>query len=130
MHHKTSCIYLSVLFVDPVEMDTSESQGKYFDKEGEEYEGSLDEVYTPMLSSSAPELQGEWKEVKRRMKDRKEKMKKVSLLQNVMLCDRMPSNVLDASKIAEFTHYHTMLYFDALKIYSCGKDCEKKRNCL
>ena len=28
------------------------------------------------------------------------------------------------------THYHTMLYFDALKIYSCGKHCEKRRNYL
>ena len=23
----------------------------------------------------------------------------------------------------------TMLHFDALKIYSCGKHCEKRRNC-
>ena len=28
------------------------------------------------------------------------------------------------------THYHTILHFDALKIYSCGKQCEKRRNCL
>ena len=28
------------------------------------------------------------------------------------------------------THYHTILHFDALKIYSCRKHCEKKRNCL
>ena len=28
------------------------------------------------------------------------------------------------------THYHTMLHFDALKIYSCGKHCEERRNCL
>ena len=28
------------------------------------------------------------------------------------------------------THYHTMPQFDALKIYSCGKYCEKRRNCL
>ena len=28
------------------------------------------------------------------------------------------------------THYHTMPHFDALKIYSCGKHCEKRRNCL
>ena len=28
------------------------------------------------------------------------------------------------------THYHTVSHFDALKIYSCGKYCEKKRNCL
>ena len=28
------------------------------------------------------------------------------------------------------THYHTMLNFDALKIYSCRKHSEKRRNCL
>ena len=32
--------------------------------------------------------------------------------------------------LKKLTHYHTMLHFDALKIYSCGKHCEKKRNCL
>ena len=28
------------------------------------------------------------------------------------------------------TYYHTMPHFDALKIYSCGKHCKKRRNCL
>ena len=28
------------------------------------------------------------------------------------------------------THYHTMPHFDALKINSCGKHCENRRNCL
>ena len=28
------------------------------------------------------------------------------------------------------THYHTIPHFDALQIYSCGKHCEKRRNCL
>ena len=28
------------------------------------------------------------------------------------------------------THYHTMTHFDTLEIYSCGKHCEKRRNCL
>ena len=28
------------------------------------------------------------------------------------------------------THYHTMPYFDALKMYKCGKHCEERRNCL
>ena len=28
------------------------------------------------------------------------------------------------------THYHTMPYFDGLKIYSCLKHCKKRRNCL
>ena len=30
----------------------------------------------------------------------------------------------------ELTHYHTMPHFDALKIYSCGKHREKRRNYL
>ena len=30
----------------------------------------------------------------------------------------------------ELTHYHTTTHFDALKIYSCGKHGEKRRNCL
>ena len=28
------------------------------------------------------------------------------------------------------TQYHTIPHFDALKIYSCGKHCEKRKNCL
>ena len=28
------------------------------------------------------------------------------------------------------THYHTMSNIDALKLYSCGKHCGKRRNCL
>ena len=28
------------------------------------------------------------------------------------------------------TYYLTMLHFEALKIYSSGKHCEKRRNCL
>ena len=28
------------------------------------------------------------------------------------------------------SHYHTTAQFDALKIYSCEKHCEKRRNCL
>ena len=27
-------------------------------------------------------------------------------------------------------HYHTMPHFEAIKIYSCGKHCEKRKNCL
>ena len=37
---------------------------------------NLDDVYAPVLSSSAPELQGEWREVKKRAKEKKEKRKK------------------------------------------------------
>ena len=32
--------------------------------------------------------------------------------------------------IGALTHYHTMPHFEAPKIYSCGKHCEKRRNCL
>ena len=28
------------------------------------------------------------------------------------------------------THYHTIPHSDTLKIYSCGKHCEKRKNCL
>ena len=27
-------------------------------------------------------------------------------------------------------HYHAVPHFVALRIYSCGKNCEKRRNCL
>ena len=30
----------------------------------------------------------------------------------------------------DLTHYHTMTHFDALKMYSCGKHCEKKEKLL
>ena len=32
--------------------------------------------------------------------------------------------------VKSFTHYHTMAHFDALKIYSFGKHCKKRRNCF
>ena len=32
--------------------------------------------------------------------------------------------------LSVLTLFHTMPHFDALKIYSCGKHCEKMRNCL
>ena len=41
---------------------------------------------------------------------------------------------LEESKISisgkGLTNYDTMSHFDARKIYSCGKDCEKRRNYL
>ena len=37
---------------------------------------------------------------------------------------------LPEAAIGTLTHYHTMPHFDALKIYSCPKHCEKRRNCL
>ena len=39
---------------------------------------------------------------------------------------------LITSKILSFglTHYHTMPHSEALKMYSCGKHYEKRRNCL
>ena len=30
----------------------------------------------------------------------------------------------------ELTHYRTMPHFDALKICSSGKHCDKRRNCM
>ena len=41
---------------------------------------------------------------------------------------------LDKSKILShgtgLTHYHTLPHFGAPKVHSCGKHCEKRRNCL
>ena len=33
-------------------------------------------------------------------------------------------------KRVKLTQYHTIPHFDELNIYSCGKHCEKRRNCL
>ena len=32
--------------------------------------------------------------------------------------------------VKSLTHYHKMLHFDALKMFSCRKHCEKRRNHL
>ena len=45
------------------------------------------------------------------------------------LLEKKDNKMLVASFFS-LTHYHTMPHFDALKIYSCGKHCEKRRNCL
>ena len=45
---------------------------------------------------------------------------------NVRCCCNLTEIMLNV----ELTHYHTMLHFDTLKIYSCRKHCEKRRNCL
>ena len=37
---------------------------------------------------------------------------------------------LHSNLIPVLTHYHTMLHFDVLKMYSCGKHFEKRRNSL
>ena len=47
---------------------------------GDNHRASLGELLPPVLSSSAPELQGDWKEVKRRMKEKREKKTKVGWL--------------------------------------------------
>ena len=58
---------------------------------------------------------------------------KCNVLVTFILWSANTSN-LDQSEILlydkELTHYHTMLHFDVLKIYSCGKHREKRRNCL
>ena len=41
---------------------------------------------------------------------------------------RFQLKLLSSSK--ELTHYHTVQQFDRLKIYSCGKHCKSRRNCL
>ena len=42
---------------------------------------------------------------------------------------RNPNNtmIIVQQHSCELTHYHTMLYFDALKIYTCEKHCEMKQ---
>ena len=49
---------------------------------------------------------------------------------NIEIENQHNSNVFFCKLVFELTHYHTMPHFDALKIYSCGKHCEKRRNCL
>ena len=44
---------------------------------GKGHRDSLGELFPPVLSSSAPALQGDWKEVRRRMKEKKDKKQKV-----------------------------------------------------
>ena len=46
-------------------------------EQGHPRSGSLGELLPPVLSSSAPELQGDWTEVRRRLKEKKEKKRKV-----------------------------------------------------
>ena len=46
------------------------------------------------------------------------------------VCD-FPVCERKARESASFlTHYHTRPHFDAVKVYSCGKHCEKRINCL
>ena len=40
------------------------------------------------------------------------------------------NGAIKCRKYCGLTHYHTMPHFDARKIESCGKHCEKRRNCL
>ena len=45
-------------------------------------------------------------------------------------CSKVGRLVTDKEIILTHHMYHTMPHFDALKIYSYGKHCEKRRNCL
>ena len=48
-----------------------------------------------------------------------------------LVVKRLKKNVYNlCRKLSILTHYHTMSQFDASKTYSCGKHCEKRRNCL
>ena len=40
------------------------------------------------------------------------------------------NHVLPKARQILLSHYPTMLHFDTLKIYSCGRHCDKRRNCL
>ena len=52
------------------------------------------------------------------------------LLQSIKLGRPVMAYIWTKKDQRAITHYHTMPHFDALKIYSYGKHCEKRRNCL
>ena len=52
------------------------------------------------------------------------------LLQSIKLGRPVLAYIWTKKDQKAITHYHTMPHFDALKIYSYGKHCEKRRNCL
>ena len=60
--------------------------------------------------------------------------KKLYHLSLIKLICKIYAFSLDKAKILSadngLTHYHTMQHFHTIKIYSCGKHCERKRNCL
>ena len=65
------------------------------------------------------------------MKGRKDCGKKEkSLVNSNLAISPFPTMLLKANSPRSLTHYLTVLYFDALKIYSCGKHRKKRRNCL
>ena len=53
----------------------------------------------------------------------------IELQESMNRCTACP-NITEILLKMVLTYYHTMPHFDALKIYSCGKHCEKRRNCL
>lgn len=59
---------LNTLFFFSADVD---QQGSHKEKSAD----STEDVYQPVLSSSAPELQGEWTEVKKRAKEKRDKKK-------------------------------------------------------
>ena len=70
-----------------------------------------------------------WKDATCLKNDRKgcRKIRKCCLLTFSLL---LPQCFQKPSLPRFLTHYHTIPHFDALKIYSCGKQCEKRKNCL
>ena len=60
-----------MLLTEPAAEDSGDHGSNHGEKQEDKV--SLDDFFTPILSSSAPELQGEWREVKHRMRERKRK---------------------------------------------------------
>ena len=48
----------------------------------------------------------------------------------LLALSELPGVLCTVKSFNQLTHYHTILQFDALKIYTCKKHCEKRRNCL
>ena len=53
-------------------------------------------------------------------------------MNNLKIQRKVVNTDLDRSVLlrSNLTHYHTMPHFDTFNACSCGKHCEKRRNCL
>ena len=78
-----------------------------------------------------------FKSQKNRHKPRSVKMGLNAFAKSIDSCQPAHSAQADMAETFRYpeifcmlTHYHTMPHFEALKIYSCGELCEKRRYCL
>ena len=58
------------------------------------------------------------------------KKEKLLVMSNSSFCSQpfLPFHRTFPPFSSDLTHYHAILHFDSLKMYSCGKYCEKSRN--